>query len=100
WWIRRNSTAHPAEGKTASPFPYFILGFIAASMLRTYIPVIGEQATNIKTIASIGLAVALYLIGSGITRKTLQQVGVKPLVQGVTLWLFISVAAFLAVRTI
>jgi uncharacterized integral membrane protein (TIGR00698 family) len=97
WWIRRNSTVHPAEGKAASPFPYFIIGFIAASMLRTYVPVIGEQATNIKTVASIGLAVALYLIGAGITRKTLQQVGIRPLVQGLLLWGFISVASAIAI---
>lgn len=100
WWLKRTSKNEVADGKTASPFPYFILGFIAASVIRTYVPAIGEFAPNIKMVASVGLAVALYLIGSGITRKTLQNVGFRPLIQGVVLWLFISVASFFVVKSL
>lgn len=96
WLIRKSS----GGVKASAPFPYFILGFVAASFARTYIPGISDHASTIKLIASIGLGVALYLIGSGITRKTLQQVGFRPLAMGVVLWAFISVAGFLAVRAI
>ncbi len=93
------STSPNAERRTPNaPFPTFILGFIAASIIRTYVPGIADYGPNIKTVASVGLAVALYLIGAGITRKTLQAVGVRPLVQGVALWVFISIASFLVVR--
>ena len=80
-------------------FPYFILGFIAASFIRTYVSGIAEHAATIKLVASIGLGVALYLTGSGITRKTLQQVGFRPLVLGVALWAFITTASFFAVKS-
>ncbi len=103
WWIRRGRRDQEVtENRRAASgtFPYFILGFIAASFIRTYVSGIAEHAATIKLVASIGLGVALYLIGSGITRKTLQQVGFRPLVLGVALWAFISVAGFLVVQAI
>ena len=99
WWIGRGKRQSGEKQRTAhAAFPVFILGFIAASIIRTAIPDMADYGPQIKTIASIGLAVALYLIGAGITRKTLQAVGARPLVQGVALWIFISVASFLVVR--
>lgn len=110
WWIGRSKIGnrksdsetdptpdarHPTPN---APFPYFILGFIAASIVRTNIPAIAEYSPNIKVVASVGLAVALFLIGAGITRKALKAVGFRPLVQGVVLWAFISVASFFVVR--
>jgi uncharacterized integral membrane protein (TIGR00698 family) len=101
WWIKRSAVRNETGEKSkAAPFPYFILGFIAASVIRTYVPGLAEHAPTIKTVASVGLAIALYLIGSGITRKTLKLVGARPLVLGVALWLFISVAAFFVVRSL
>ena len=97
WWMAR-SRKDTAEKKAGSPFPFFILGFVLASLVRTYTPAIADFAPNIKMIASIGLACALYLIGAGITRETLKKVGIRPLIQGVALWLFISIAAFFVVR--
>lgn len=105
WWIRNkgqnketpNSEIQNPKCNNA-PFPYFILGFIAASVVRTYTPAIADFAPNIKMVASVGLAVALFLIGTGITRKTLKAVGARPLIQGVALWVFISVTSFFVVR--
>jgi uncharacterized integral membrane protein (TIGR00698 family) len=104
WWVRRAKgirlPSSSTKNQASSSFPYFILGFLAASVIRTYVPAIADQAATIKMAASVGLAIALYLIGSGITRKTLRQVGARPLVMGVVLWAFISVAGFFAVRAI
>jgi hypothetical protein len=33
------------------------------------------------------LFVVLFLIGAGITSNTLKEIGVRPLIQGVTLWI-------------
>lgn len=106
WWIRKGAKDGDSGGSqlnrdhpsSRSVFPVFILGFIAASIIRTYIPAIADYAPDIKMAATIGLAVALYLIGAGITRKTIKAVGARPLVHGVALWVFISVASFLVVR--
>jgi uncharacterized membrane protein YadS len=36
------------------------------------------------------MAATLYLIGTGISRVTLKEVGVRPFLQGVLLWLVIG----------
>jgi uncharacterized membrane protein YadS len=38
----------------------------------------------------LGLTVTLFLIGTGLNKKTLAKVGVRPLLQGVTLWLIVG----------
>lgn len=36
------------------------------------------------------ITLSLFFIGAGLTRKTLQAVGIRPLIQGIMLWLCIS----------
>lgn len=87
------------ETKAAKPaIPWFIFLFLLASLIRTTLEPIQSFAPSIKLIAVAGFALSLFLIGTGITAKTLKTVGVRPLVQGVGLWLFISVAALFAAR--
>jgi uncharacterized integral membrane protein (TIGR00698 family) len=78
--------------------PWFIGLFLVASAVRSNLPDAAAFAPEIKKVATIGFALALYLIGSGISRKTLKSVGVRPLILGTSLWLFISVAALILVR--
>lgn len=80
------------------PIPWFIGLFLLASLARTYSPAIQHWADPIKAVAGGGFALSLFLIGLGLTVQTLKKVGIRPLVQGVALWLFISVAALLAAR--
>jgi len=37
----------------------------------------------------------LFLVGAGLTRKVLKQVGLKPLLLGVMLWVVVSVTVLL-----
>jgi len=37
------------------------------------------------------LVVTLFLVGAGLTKEVLMKVGLRPLAQGVTLWIFVSV---------
>jgi hypothetical protein len=39
-----------------------------------------------------------FLIGTGITRDTLRPVGVRPLVQGVTLWIVVASLSLYAIH--
>lgn len=79
--------------------PWFIFLFIAAAAVRTYalsviIPSVFDSLVNL---AKAGMTVTLFLIGASLSRKTLKAVGVRPLIQGVLLWVVISVTALLAV---
>jgi uncharacterized integral membrane protein (TIGR00698 family) len=70
--------------------PYFIGLFVLAMLFNTYIPATAIIAPNIVSIAKIGLTVTLFLIGATLNTNTLKSVGVKPLLQGVFLWIFIA----------
>ena len=73
--------------------PYFIGLFVLAMMANTYSALLQEYSSYLVAIAKAGLTVTLFLIGCGLSKKVLQSVGIKPLLQGVVLWLIISAAA-------
>ena len=70
--------------------PYFIGLFILAMFFNTYVPATAIIAPGIVSIAKIGLTITLFLIGATLNINTLKSVGVKPLLQGVFLWVFIA----------
>lgn len=70
---------------------YFIGLFILAMLLNTYVPATTIIAPHIVGIAKIGLTITLFLIGATLNVNTLKSVGVKPLLQGIFLWIFIAV---------
>jgi uncharacterized integral membrane protein (TIGR00698 family) len=70
--------------------PYFIGLFILAMLFNTYVPATAIIAPHIVGIAKIGLTITLFLIGATLNINTLKTVGVKPLLQGVFLWIFIA----------
>jgi uncharacterized integral membrane protein (TIGR00698 family) len=70
--------------------PLFIVGFMAAAGIRTALPQLNHIWSAVATVARQSLVVTLFLIGAGLTREVLKSVGVRPLLQGVTLWLFVA----------
>lgn len=77
--------------------PYFIGLFILAMLLNTYLPATAIVAPHIVNIAKIGLTITLFLIGATLDVNTLKSVGVKPLLQGVFLWVFIATLSLMAI---
>lgn len=84
-------------GDVRLKMPYFIGLFVIAMMWNTYLPGMAWIDHYLVYIAKAGLTLTLFLIGCGLSGKVLRSVGYKPLVQGVTLWIAISVAALWAV---
>ncbi len=77
--------------------PWFIFGFVAASVARAVLPGIAEVSGSLTHLATAGLTVALFLIGGGMTQETLRSVGWRPMAQGVALWVFISSVSLLVI---
>ena len=77
--------------------PYFIGLFVLAMLLNTYIPQVSIFSSSIVFIAKVGLTITLFLIGSGLNFNTLRSVGLKPLFQGVLLWMFIAIVSLTAI---
>lgn len=71
--------------------PYFIGLFVLAMLFNTYVAATAIIAPNIVNIAKIGLTITLFLIGATLNVNALKSVGVKPLLHGVFLWIFIAV---------
>lgn len=75
---------------TKIKIPYFIGLFILAVLFNTYITATAIIAPHILSIAKIGLTITLFLIGATLNINALKSVGIKPLLQGVFLWVFIA----------
>jgi len=81
--------------------PWFILWFVVASVLRTYIAAPAEVWSTLTMLARIGLTITLFLIGAGLSRKSIAAVGARPLILGILLWIAISsVSLFAVLRTV
>lgn len=80
----------PSENSTPIKKPWFILGFLLMAALVTWIPALQETGHVIEVIARKGLITTLFLIGANLTMETLKTVGIRPLIQGVVLWLIVS----------
>ena len=82
-----------SEGKKIS-IPWFILFFIVAMLINTYLladfPQIGKF---IAGIARKGLIITMFFIGASLSVDVIKSVGIRPLLQGILLWIIISAAS-------
>ena len=90
--------AAATKSKAKIQWPWFILFFCLAAVTNTYLPVFHAAYPEMKRLGLIGLTVTLYLIGTGLSKKTLQRVGVRPLVQGVALWVVVAAGSLALIR--
>ena len=80
--------------------PWFILLFVLASVARSYSPHSFEPLfVVLLSAAKIGLTVTLFLIGSGLSRKAIAEVGARPLLQGIFLWAIVAAGSMWLVRS-
>ena len=85
--------------------PYFIFYFIIAIIISTYLPIayqIGGHTIYewLYSFGKKGLVITLFLIGSGLSLKTIKSVGWKPILQGILLWILIGTSSFLVIKGI
>lgn len=76
--------------------PWFILFFVLAMIFNTYVLSATEIGTTIghyiNDFARKSLTITLFFIGASLSRDVLKSVGIKPLIQGVLLWIIISLS--------
>jgi len=77
--------------------PWFIAYFVLAMILNSYVPFVQEFSPYIVKIAKAGLTLTLFLIGAGLTMKVIKNIGAKPLLLAVILWILISVGTLLVI---
>lgn len=74
--------------------PWFIGFFLLASVLQTYVAPVAAIAPALFALSKLGLTLTLFLIGAGISMTALKQVGIRPMLQGILLWIFVGVSSF------
>ncbi len=83
--------------RTRISIPWFIFLFIVAMVINTYLPLPTGLGQAIDVASRKSLSVTLFLIGCSLSLSAIRNVGVKPVVLGVLLWITISVVSLFAV---
>ncbi|HVU54749.1 MAG TPA: putative sulfate exporter family transporter [Puia sp.] len=94
--VFRGGSSSVSSGRTKMKIPYFIGLFVVAVVLHTLAPMPAISLVLVRA-SHTGLTLTLFLIGCGLSRKVLKGTGVRPLVQGVVVWVLIAAAALWAV---
>src|ERR1700727_67531 len=92
------ATAVVRGAKAKIQWPWFIGLFCLAAVCNTYLPAGAHGYPLAVKIAKMGLTATLFLIGSGISIATIKRVGHRPLLQGIILWLLVSVGSLWLIR--
>ena len=79
--------------------PWFIPCFIAAAAIVTWLPALFPATENmisatgafIKNISKYLMIVTLFLIGANLSRSKLKELGFRPVLHGVILWIILAV---------
>jgi len=103
WYFRKGERG---EGKAKVSIPWFILLFVVAMVINSYTPesamsVMGPVYSTIVALAKKALVAVLFAIGASLSIKVIKQVGIKPLMQAITLWIVIGATSlFVVMQTI
>jgi uncharacterized integral membrane protein (TIGR00698 family) len=83
-------TAVAWKSKARIQWPWFIVLFCVAALLNTVLLRFNQAFGVLNHLGKLGLTVTLFLIGASLNRETLKKVGVRPLLQGITLWVIVG----------
>ncbi len=84
-----------SKGQKVS-IPWFIFFFVLAMVFNTYVLSLSDTTREIGSfingLARKSLTITLFFIGASLSRDVLKSVGIKPMVQGIALWIVISLS--------
>ena len=102
------ATAYFQKSTGKIKIPWFIFYFMLAIIISTYLPLYLPFLHNKIGGSTLfeyafmfgrkGLVITLFLIGSGLSLKTIRQVGWRPILQGVLLWAIIGSVSLIVIK--
>ena len=92
------ATAAARHSRSKVQIPWFIFLFCLAAVVNTYGPQEPRLSQMFFQLGRLGLTVTLFLIGTGISRATVKEVGWRPLAQGVLLWILVGGTSLYFIR--
>lgn len=90
-------TAVTLKSKARIQWPWFILFFCFAALLNTLLPAFSPTFGVLSHLGKMGLTATLFLIGTGLNQQTLERVGLRPLLQGLALWMIVGIGALVLI---
>jgi uncharacterized integral membrane protein (TIGR00698 family) len=87
-----------ARPRSRTRWPWFIALFVLAACINTYLPALRNVCVLLARGGRVGLTMTLFLIGAGLTLQSLGRVGIRPLIQGLVLWIVLAAAWFSVIR--
>ena len=94
----QNGNSESSPSRASIQLPWFILLFCLAALANTYLPAFSGVTQAFLRLGKLGLTATLFLIGTGISRSTLREVGWRPMLQGVVLWTAVGIATLYLIR--
>lgn len=91
-------TAVAAKSKARIRFPWFIVIFCVAALANSSLTQLAPAFAKVSQAGHLGLTLALFLIGTGISKRVIKQTGVKVMAQGLVLWIAVAITSLLAIR--
>jgi uncharacterized integral membrane protein (TIGR00698 family) len=70
--------------------PWFILGFLAAAALVTWVPALQPSGQFVSELAKRLMVLTLFLIGASMNRAAVKSVGPRPFLLGLSLWIIVG----------
>jgi uncharacterized integral membrane protein (TIGR00698 family) len=90
-------TAFVSKSQARVKIPWFILFFCLAALAKTYLAGGAILFSKIVELGHVGLAVTLFLIGTGISPQTIKQAGPRVLLQGLILWIVVATGSLVII---
>ena len=82
--------------------PWFIAFFIVAVIIPWLLGLVGVTGeawtttfSNLNWMGKKGMLLALFFIGTSLSPKSIRSVGIRPLLQGILLWIFMGVGSLI-----
>ncbi|MCL2726460.1 MAG: putative sulfate exporter family transporter [Polyangiaceae bacterium] len=97
--LARHNNGANSSAKKKIAWPWFILFFLGAAILSTYVTFASPIYAWLAKAGRVGLTITLFLIGTGMSRASLKKVGLHPLVHGVVLWIAIASCSIALIRS-
>lgn len=87
---RAEKAAGEGRRKFKVRVPWFIPGFLVAAGLVALFPVLSGTGQALKSCAAYLMILTLFLIGANLSREKLRELGLKPVLMGICLWIVLS----------
>lgn len=109
YFMKGNFTQNGKAKPWYKNVPTFIVWFLLAILFNTYVlsnpSLLGDAFTNaggrfsrmVADLAKHMITLSMFFIGASLTIKTLRNVGLKPLAQGIMLWVCVSVVSLVCI---